>query len=112
MSNDPLFDKPDQTSQPLPGDSYLLPQNGHVLKPTDQPKDREAAASVIRRKLDKIYANEPDAQEELAEAEIVTLQHSKHQEYMRELGESGKSLAEIQTAWHHYYVTLPDEEKH
>jgi LPXTG-site transpeptidase (sortase) family protein len=31
---------------------------------------------------------------------------------MYELSTSGKSLAEIQTAWHKYYTELPDEEKH
>jgi len=31
---------------------------------------------------------------------------------MHELSESGKSLAEIQDAWHKYYVGLPDKEKH
>jgi sortase A len=31
---------------------------------------------------------------------------------MHELVHSGKSLAEIQTAWHTYYIELPDEEKH
>src|SRR5690606_30971518 len=27
-------------------------------------------------------------------------------------GNSGRSLAEIQTAWHNYYVNLSDQEKH
>lgn len=31
---------------------------------------------------------------------------------MVELSNSGQSLAEIQTAWHHYYTTLSDVEKH
>jgi uncharacterized Rmd1/YagE family protein len=31
---------------------------------------------------------------------------------MYDLSHSGKSLAEIQTAWHQYYVNLPNDEKH
>jgi hypothetical protein len=31
---------------------------------------------------------------------------------MYELTTSGKSLADIQTQWHEYYVGLPDNEKH
>jgi LPXTG-site transpeptidase (sortase) family protein len=82
-----------RTVQPLPG------------------RDRDAATQIIRDKLGKIYANEPDAQSEIAEEEQI--QHrSKHQQYMHTLVHSGKSLAEIQTAWHAYYVSLADDEKH
>jgi sortase A len=31
---------------------------------------------------------------------------------MYQLTTSGKSLADIQTAWHNYYIGLPDDEKH
>lgn len=73
----------------------------------------DPAADVIRSKLDRIYASEPDAQEELEEVKAVKKSGlSKHQKYMDDLSRSGRSLAEIQTAWHEYYQSLSDEEKH
>lgn len=70
------------------------------------------AVNVIRAKIDALYKGEPDATEEVTEAVASSAPHSKHQEYMYKLSTSGQSLAEIQTAWHNYYVGLSDEEKH
>ncbi len=78
---------------------------------SEEASNKKAALEVIRGKLDKIYADEPNAREELSEAEAST-HRSKHQAYMHKLNHSGKSLAEIQTAWHHYYAGLTDKEKH
>lgn len=76
--------------------------------PTDTAK---SAVELIRSKVARAYSKEPDATQELAEVKDQrTL--SKHQRYMQELSASGKSLAEIQTEWHHYYTTLTDTEKH
>lgn len=69
------------------------------------------AADLIRTKLQGIYADEPAAEEELAEAQHER-HRSKHQQYMLELSQSGRLLADIQTAWHNYYLKLPDNEKH
>lgn len=85
---------------------------------SDQDKvkqQQEAAANLVRSKLNRLYGEEPSAKQELAkvkklEATQSTL--SKHQQYMEELSKSGRSLAEIQTAWHDYYQKLPDSEKH
>jgi sortase A len=74
-------------------------------------KGGKLAADMIRKKIDALYANEPDAKEEQREAEVV-YPRSKHQEFMHQLSTSGKPLAEVQTAWHNYYVNLPDDEKH
>lgn len=75
--------------------------------------DKDAALKLIRGKLNEIYADEPDAAEELAETEALTsAERSKHQAHMHKLNQSGKSLAEIQTAWHKYYTSLSDKEKH
>lgn len=74
-------------------------------------QDNDLAAAVIRKKIESIYSKEPDAKEEAVKAETTT-HRSKHQQYMHELTKSGKSLADIQTAWHEYYVALPDEQKH
>lgn len=72
----------------------------------------EAAADVVRNKLNALYANEPDAKEEIAEVETHQGHLSKHQRHMQGLEKSGRSLAEIQTAWHEYYTNLSDKEKH
>lgn len=85
--------------QPLP------PTNNYQSQPLNP------AADVIRRKLDHIYASEPDAATELAEAEAVP-KRSRHQQFMHELSTSGKDLATIQTEWHNYYVNLNDQAKH
>ncbi len=71
------------------------------------------AVEMIRRKLDALFAAEPSAGQEITEVEHRAPQHrTKHQQFMYNLTTSGKSLAEIQTAWHNYYVGLPDAEKH
>jgi sortase A len=70
------------------------------------------AVELIRAKLDKLYGDEPNASEEVAESVAAGKHRSKHQKFMYELTTAGKSLAEIQTEWHNYYVNLPDEEKH
>ena len=84
---------------------------------TDKRKQQqEAAANIVRQKIAAIHkTEEPDAKEELAEVKTLETQHStlsKHQKYMQDLSKSGRSLAEIQTAWHDYYQKLPDLEKH
>ncbi len=113
MSSNPLFDN--SSNQPDPqADSYLLPKNQSSITPIEPVAGSNAAADVIRRKLDAIFDGEPDAKTEIAEVnnpEIIQ-PRSKHQEFMHDLSQSGKSLAEIQTEWHHYYITLPDDEKH
>lgn len=73
------------------------------------------AADLVRQKINKIYHDEnhePNTQEELIEVVELQKPESKHQRYMKSLTESGKSLAEIQTAWHNYYVALNDSDKH
>lgn len=103
---------------PIPGMQYDLPaRSKKVVQPlahgdqTDTNSGAQPAIDLIRQKLNQIYSQEPDAKEERREAESVT-KRSKHQQFMHELSQSGRSLAEIQTAWHNYYVNLPDEEKH
>lgn len=71
------------------------------------------AVDLIRRKLEAMYAFEPEAKQE---QQIVAAEQpaarSKHEQFMHQLSTSGKSLAQIQTEWHAYYASLPDEEKH
>lgn len=88
---------------------YTMNINPLLPQPDDQAKN--PAVELIRAKVERAYTDEPDAAKELAEVKTEkTL--SKHQQFMAELSQSGKSLAEIQTEWHHYYVGLPDNEKH
>lgn len=72
--------------------------------------DRDSAAAVIRDKVARIYDEEPAAEQELGEPGKTP--RSKHQQFMYELGTSGKDLAAIQTEWHNYYQKLPAKEKH
>lgn len=81
------------------------------LHANTRPEPENAAIKMIRGKLEALYAKEPSAKQELSEAE-ASKHRSKHQAFMHALSQSGKSLAEIQTAWHNYYVNLPDNEKH
>jgi LPXTG-site transpeptidase (sortase) family protein len=69
------------------------------------------AIDLIRDKLARAYSSEPDANDEMDEA-TQSQDRSKHQQFMYELGVSGKDLATIQTEWHNYYQKLPDNEKH
>jgi len=85
--------------------------SNNPLLPTDKDSRAKSAVELIRAKVARAYSKEPNAAQELAEAKTERTP-SKHQQYMQELGASGKSLAEIQTAWHHYYTTLSDAEKH
>ena len=70
----------------------------------------DAAVQLIRAKVNQAYGEEPSAQAELAEVARERVL-SKHQQFMQNLARAGKSLVEIQTEWHRYYTTLPDEEK-
>lgn len=82
-------------------------QSNQPLQKGDDP-----AVSLLRQKVDDLYAHEPSAKEEAKEVAAETQPLSKHQAYMKKISGSGMSLAQIQTAWHNYYVSLPDSEKH
>mgnify|MGYP000315356451 CR=1 FL=1 len=90
----------------------IQPLGNPLFPDDDQPQQKNSAADLARKQLDEVYAKEPSAREELAEAETAKGHRSKHQQFMHELNQSGKSLADIQTAWHEYYVGLSDKEKH
>ena len=115
--------------QPQPAETHPLQYRPELEQPAA--KSDDAAADLIRRKIEQLYGDsapvaqpsrqsndehqEPSVRAELTEVEEVSREHvqrSRHQQYMYELSNSGKSLAEIQTAWHEYYRNLPDSEKH
>jgi sortase A len=113
-----MFTMASQDSTDNSDNHYALPnRTGRVVQPLHDdlkpatPTTTNAAADLIRSKLDSLYVDEPKAKEEIAEVETVK-HRSKHQQFMFDLSNSGKSLAEIQTAWHQYYVALPNNEKH
>lgn len=114
----PLFpDEPTNTS-PQPGSSgasYVLPprQSAPLQPQAIAPGDtNNAAVELIRSKINALYDDEPNARQEIAEVKAVGTPRSRHQQFMHDLSTSGKSLAEIQTAWHAYYQQLSDIEKH
>lgn len=82
---------------------------GPTLKLPNDPGE-DPAVNLIRSKLFQLYEAEPEAKEEIAEVKEIGAV-SKHQKYIAELNSSGKSIAEIQTAWHQYYQGLTDQEK-
>lgn len=97
--------------------SYFNPPGHNTTSSSENKTESElaqaaSAADLIRQKLNRIYANEPDPVEEVQEVRSLTEpQRSKHQQFMFELSNSGKSFAEIQTEWHDYYSRLDDDEK-
>jgi len=97
-TNPPYTPFDDYTPQATPPLTDGTPQGG-------------AAADVIRDKVARIYGDEPDAKQELNEAEHLQ-RRSKHQQFMYDLSTSGRNLAQIQTEWHSYYQNLPPDEKH
>lgn len=104
----PLFE--DEPVKKDADNSYLLPRSSKQhIRPA---KSDNPAVEMLRHKIDALYANEPNARKEAAEAEQIGPPRSRHQEFMHRLTTSGKSMAEIQTAWHNYYVSLPDKDKH
>jgi sortase A len=94
-------------SLPLPGMPSSQPQ-----KPTEP--ESNPAADLVRRKVEAAYADEPSATTEALEIEELgsSIKRSRHQQYIYDLTNSGKSLAEIQAGWHEYYAGLTDSEKH
>ena len=95
---------------PLPGGDQAPPS----AQPTPKPDDINPAADLIRQKIEAAYANEPSLAAEAGEVDLLspTTKLSEHQQFVNTLVNSGKSLADIQTSWHEYYQSLPDEQKH
>jgi LPXTG-site transpeptidase (sortase) family protein len=86
------------------------PNDPDYSKP-EPDKIEEPVLSLIRKKLTNIYSDEPLAKDELQEIKSSNIGLSKHQEFILNLSISGKSLADIQTEWHRYYIELPDNQK-
>lgn len=89
------------------------PSNNSFL-PLPADPGGNAAADLVRKKVEAAYKNEPNAVSEGLDIEELgtAIAHSKHQQFLHGLINSGKSAAEIQAAWHEYYAGLTDVEKH
>lgn len=97
---------------PMPDDNQPAPAASSSPS-NNAASQQNQAADLIRQKLNSIYSNEPDVISEAVESvQEPAKKRSKHQKFMADLAASGKSFAEIQTAWHEYYAGLPDKEKH
>ncbi len=112
----PLFPDEPASGNQHDADGYLLSSGGRRIEPPQHEHQRASdgdnpAADLIRQKIDALYAHEPSARQEIQEVKGAEQHRSKHQQFMYELSTSGRSLADIQTAWHNYYVALPDDEK-
>lgn len=80
-------------------------------KTPNDPYSAQQAADLARAKIQNFH--QPDLQSSPSPylASPATVPMSKHQQYMQQLSNSGKSVADIQTAWYQYYENLPDIEK-
>jgi LPXTG-site transpeptidase (sortase) family protein len=107
-----LPDDNDGTQRPISDDTtYMLPPVIDTSQPPATARIDNEAANLIREKVARIYADEPNPEQEAQEAEAAK-SRSAHQQFMYQLSNSGKDLATIQTEWHNYYIALPDEDKH
>lgn len=85
-----------------------------VIKQPDQPKDRDLAVDVIRKKVEEAFKAEPTFMAEVKELEkLPQIKHlSTHQLFIEQLLNSGQTLESMQTHWHAYYAGLNNDQKH
>ena len=103
----------DESNDPDSADEMAVKQSvTHAPQGKATEPSKNHAVEMVRSKLSRLYAKEPDAGVEAERVEELNRQRSPHQEFMHNLTNSGKSLADIQTQWHEYYTNLPDNEKH
>jgi LPXTG-site transpeptidase (sortase) family protein len=80
---------------------------------TKRADNDSTASNLIRGKIDNIHTNAPSAAQEIKEIKAEDEESlSPHQKFIEGLNKSGKSRAEIQSAWNNYYLTLSDAQKH
>lgn len=79
--------------------------------PPNNPLGAQPAANLVRAKIAGLHQSDSNPATESAQNSQPMFPASKHQQYMQQLSESGKSVADIQTEWYQYYENLPDVEK-
>ncbi len=106
--------KSDQFDEALPLPVDPVPASVQPASEDTGDKGAQQAVELIRQKIKNLYGNEPSVKAEISELAGAAghTKRSKHQQFIYDLTESGKSLKEIQEAWHEYYAGLPDREKH
>jgi len=77
----------------------------------DEINNKKEVTDLIRQRIERIYGTEPSASQELNEIKSDK-NISKHQKFIEDLNKSGLDLASIQTKWHEYYISLPEEEQY
>lgn len=87
-----------------------LPLPNQENTENDRVDKSDSTIEILRQRVSSLYQDEPSVIEEEKEIDSSG-SHSKHQKFIEELMNSGKSVAEIQTAWHNYYQTLSDQDK-
>jgi LPXTG-site transpeptidase (sortase) family protein len=94
-----------------PGATFPLPNQPYQQQDNT---NNNPAADLVRQKVHSAYSQEPDAATEALDTaeQGSDASRSTHQQFIIDLTNSGKSLAEIQQAWHEYYAGLPDDQKH
>ncbi|MEX1059261.1 MAG: sortase [Candidatus Saccharimonadales bacterium] len=104
----------DDVSLPLPtGPQEPDSEDKQPSEDKTDEKEKNPAAELIRKRVEAAYMQEPDAATEAREAQTEPAgSRSRHQRFIYELTNSGKSVPEVQVAWHDYYAGLSDVEKH
>jgi len=72
--------------------------------------NQENKNDLIRQKINEILNKEPDSKHAEIEAQRI-FPGSAHQQFLRNLMNSGKGIEEIQVLWHEYYNSLDDISK-
>src|SRR3990167_9389561 len=109
MADDPHSKDDDNDA----GSTLPLPEEVKIDH-NDLPAEQQAAADLIRRRVESAYQSEPDATTEALEAaELEPVEKlSRHQQFIYDLTTSGTPMHDINAAWREYYAGLADEEKH
>ncbi len=104
------MDNPDEPKDQF-SESLPLPNDSQSPKPDES---QGSAAAFVRKKVAAAFKSEPSIETEASDIKSLgqPVDHSKHQQFIYQLTSGGKSLIEIQAAWHEYYAGLSDLEKH
>lgn len=78
----------------------------------DNNSENNPAVNLVRSKLNNIFQNEPNVSDEAKIIQADLPKISKHQQFLNDLLKNNSNYADVQTAWHNYYIQLPDHEKH
>ncbi len=75
------------------------------------PQQDPVEVDFARSKVQQLYSGDVPSTASAQTASAYAAPQSVHRTYMQQLQASGMSLADIQTAWHNYYMSLDDTGK-